>query len=371
VAVKTATSWTADRCPRAEARVSRDLSLITAETVTALGSDLEALVLVGSYARGEGGVSETTEGVRAFNDYDLLCVVPAGAMRRARAALPAVAARCEALVGVSVDLWPITAEAIAHAPRTLFWLDAALGGARVLAGTDDVLAPLSGRSVRELPMDEAGRLLANRAAGLALSRLGGRWASPALWVRHAHKAVLACGDALLLGARVYVPGLSARRDALAAICANDGPHADLPMRYADALAFRRDAGRWSPPHQESLSSWCSSVVTRVSEWHLTFERWRLGTPLDPVGYARWTGAVYPESEELRSLRGRAAALQSALRGVVRGRIEHPRARLARAAVGLAYADDHDLPRLCETLLPGGATNDGARTALERLVHAGG
>jgi hypothetical protein len=61
-----------------------------------------------------------------------------------------------------------------------------------------------------VPLSECGRLLANRAVGLAISNLEGTRATDESLARHAHKAALACGDVRLLAADRYVASLRTR-----------------------------------------------------------------------------------------------------------------------------------------------------------------
>ena len=119
-------------------RVERDLATITARVRDAFGKDLVTLLLVGGYARGEGGAVGDGPEAAAFNDYDLVAVV-----REVTPAITAIAASVGASlserVGVEVDLWPMSRDAIARPPATLFWLDVALGGVKVLCGDESVL----------------------------------------------------------------------------------------------------------------------------------------------------------------------------------------------------------------------------------------
>ncbi|MBL8683736.1 MAG: nucleotidyltransferase domain-containing protein [Myxococcales bacterium] len=359
--------WTEDRVDAAEARVERDLEFVCDAVRSELGARLVALVLVGSYARGEGGVSMDGE-VRAFNDYDLVVIARAQDLSSVRRALPSLALRCEERCGVSVDLWPISRETLANVPRTLFWYDVALGAAKVLVGPNDVLAPVRARRDEHPPVDEAARLLANRAAGIALSRLGGRWASPLVVARHAHKAVLAVGDALLLGSRLYRAKLGERAANVRTLCDSTEVYGELPDMYDDALAFRRGPERWLAAHGAGVSEWNARVVARVSEWHLRFERWRLGPIGSPLEYAARTTAIYRDSDELRGPRAVSSAALWALRER-RLSAAHPRELLARAAVAIAYTDRASLDRACEATL--GVRAGRALPALERLVQRGG
>ncbi|MFO0559613.1 MAG: nucleotidyltransferase domain-containing protein [Polyangiales bacterium] len=385
--------WTVTGEPQAEDRVREDVAQITEAVTAALGDRLVALVLVGSYARGEGGVVLSDRGPRAFNDYDWLCVFDARPTAGERSALRALGALLEERRGVSVDLWPITRAQIAGAQKTLFWLDIAMGGARVLYGDASVLDPVRAMRERDVSLDEAGRLLANRAAGVALSRLAlraeqrqppmsesalsahgaSRWAEPLVLLRHTHKAVLACGDALLLATRRYASTLRERSAELERMCAGDAALGRLPASYREAMAFRVDALRWRPAHGQSVSEWNTEVLALVSIWHLRFERWRAGTPESAVEYARWRPALYPSSADAQRPSAMIAGALSAWRRraiVAPWRLRmHPREQLARAVVGVAYAPESALDAVCWSTL--GVGEHRALEPLEQLVQSAG
>lgn len=385
--------WTVLGEQQAEDRVREDVAQIMETVTAAMGSRLVALVLVGSYARGEGGVVQTDRGPRAFNDYDWLCVFDARPTAAERSALRALGTLLEERRGVSVDLWPITREQIARAPKTLFWLDVAMGGGRVLYGDASVLDPVRAIRQRDVSLDEAGRLLANRAAGIALSRLAlradkrqppmsalavhaqgsSRWAEPMVVLRHTHKAVLACGDALLLATRRYASTLGERSAELARICAGDTVLGPMVALYREAMAFRLDPLRWRPAHGQSVSDWNTEVLALVSNWHLRFEHWRVGTPESALQFTHWRRTLYPNSVDVTRTSAVLVGLVSAWRRRARPASwllsMHPREQLARAAVGIAYASESELDSVCRSTL--GVAVDQALGALEQLVQSAG
>src|SRR5687767_1520182 len=174
----------------AEARIQRDLRALSVALTSAMGPSLRTLLLVGSYARGDGGA--TSRG--AYNDFDLVAVVPRDTSAL-RADLTRFTEEWTARLGVHVEIWPLEERRLEAIPPTLFWLDVSLGGVRILAGDRSVEAFLHRIETRDVPLSECGRLLANRAVGLAISNLEGSSATDESLARHAHKAALACGDA--------------------------------------------------------------------------------------------------------------------------------------------------------------------------------
>jgi predicted nucleotidyltransferase len=324
---------TLSRDAAAEARIERDLRALSVALTSSIGSKIRALLLVGSYARGDGGA--TANG--AYNDFDLVTIVP-----RDDAALRAELARFgeewTARLGVHVDVWPFEERKLKAIPPTLFWLDVSLGGVRVLAGDRSVDEHLHGIKPRDVPLSEGGRLLANRAVGLAISNLEGPRATDESLARHAHKAALACGDVRLLAADRYAPSLKARLAELEQLA--DAPEIGpaLVAAYREAVIYRSRPDAWSPPDGKRVPAWYAEACAAIAGWHFAFEAWRIGTPTSPAAFARFRGRIYDELPDVRPGGSLPAAIRATRKGKapLRPYVGHPRERLARAAVAIAY-----------------------------------
>ena len=310
-----------------------------------------------------------------YNDYDLVAVVR-GPARPLGARLARVAEAQSAARGVDVDLWPLAEHDLGRVPRTLFWLDAGRGGVRVVGGDARLLDRLTRHAPRDIPVEELGRLLANRAVGLALTNLEREPDRDLRRARHGHKAVLACGDARLLAAHRYPATVAARAVELEGLVAAPGIGPELVVAYHDAARFRARPDLWRPA-SESLPHWYERILALVRDRHLGFEAWRVGAPREPLAAARWTGRFYPELPDVRP----GGSAVSALRAAVRERVPlwpwvgHPRERLARAAIALAYApDDRDARSVAARLLghaPEPHTDDALHARLGVLARLGG
>jgi len=324
-------------CPRPmRPRVRRDLELATSLARAAFGSELVALLLVGGYARGEGGAMGDGPDAASFNDYDLVAVVrrvDAVAHENSREVSRIATER----VGIEVDVWPISAKAMKHPPATLFWLDVALGGVVVLDGDEAILAGARKIDARAVPLEEAARLLVNRATGLALSRLEGASADPLRTAMHVYKAVLACGDARLLAASAYEGTVRRRGRRLEALAAAGLAPEALASAYCEAADFRLRPHRFVAPID--MDAWLDAWRVRIAEWHAAFETYRLGAKLTIADLVRRHAPLYPKRVD-----GMRFGLPAALRAAVKGRatlfpyVGHPRERLARASIALAYLD---------------------------------
>jgi len=324
---------TLGRDASAEARIERDLRALSVALTSTMGSKIRALLLVGSYARGDGGT--TAKG--AYNDFDLVAIVPRDDAS-IRAELARFGDEWTAHLGVHVDIWPFEERKLTAIPPTLFWLDVSLGGVRVLAGDKNVDEHLHGIKPRDVPLSECGRLLANRAVGLAISNLEGTRATDESLARHAHKAALACGDVRLLAADRYVPSLRGRLADLEEL--EDAPEIgpSLVAAYREAVRYRTRPDAWSPPEGKRVAAWYAEACALIAGWHFGFEAWRIGAPTSPAAFARSRDRLYDVLPDVRAGGSLPAAIRATLKGKapLRPYVGHPRERLARAAVAIAY-----------------------------------
>ncbi len=326
---------------------------------------LRALVLVGSAARGEAGVVVRRGAPAIDNDLDFIAVVDQP--RRRTPVLQAWARTWTERLGTEVDVWGVTSARWYTPPATLFWLDVVQGGARMVVGDGDWLRCLPRRSVAGLPAEERGRLLSNRATGLALSSLPGPHGERSIRARHAHKAVMACGDAWLLSQGDYPSRLSDRLDRLVRVGARA---IELAEAYEEALRYRRRPDRWTPP--VNFEDWYGATVASCRRWHLELEARRTGAPasLDAWLSGPWR-RMFPARVDSRPWAGPLRSAQAVATGCARLDVEglcHPRERLARVSLALAYGDAEQR-RLGLDLL-GASDEADAHDRLTRLVRLG-
>ena len=170
---------------------------------------LSAVVLGGSYGRGEGGCVRDRDGrSHPHNDLDFF-VFTSGArkreQRRINAALAEIGRRYARTLGIDVDFAPAREEkTLSCVSRTLMFQELRRGY-RILYGTNAFLKYLPRLPFEKLPAAETLRLLMNRGVGLLLA-LQKSISSPGEeeFIRRNHaKAVLGCGDALLLASGRY------------------------------------------------------------------------------------------------------------------------------------------------------------------------
>jgi predicted nucleotidyltransferase len=339
--------------PRGNRRVERDLTLVARDLERRLGSSLATVLLVGSYARGEGGVVMRAGEVFPHNDYDLLVVLRD---RRStnRWIVAERAKHWSRQLGVEVDMWPLHVDVLGRLPRTLFWFDVVLGGSTVLAGELPQGHEWPSWSTRDIPLDEAGRLLANRATGLALSNLEGPSRDPLRAMRHIHKAVQACADVRLLAADCYGTTLAARATQMRKLAAGPGM-GELAQAYDDALRFRVRPDLWRPPADVDFDAWYRARLRDIEHWHMSFEAARTGCPRDVLLAAQWRESMHAGAADIHPVTTPFSTLRAAVaqRAAPWPYFGHPRERLTRVAMLLAYFPNDARARLVASRLLAG------------------
>jgi len=372
------TAYTSDRNPDAERMVEAAVGIAREVIGNGLGHDMEALLLVGGYAGGEGTV-EWVDGLpRIHNDLDLVAVVSSA--RRARS----LRARCHVLskeatlrAKAVVDVYPVPRAELARKSGKLIWLDAAVRGVRLVAGNPRVIEPLAEFATRGVVLEEVGRLLMNRATGVALSRLAFLAGEDSEDVRrtaarHIAKMWLSLGDGLLLTSAQYMRRGEDRHAMLLSLArvgaswvtdVSEGfqnglqyrkapmDHEVGPHEFAAACALMWPAFRAVESHRLGCPPW------ETSREFAADDRYRFPSLVD----VSWTG---------KALSGPRAALQGALSWTQGWK--HPRELLSRVAGLLAFgeASASDLGLAARWLATRDASPGTVKLAMERLREVG-
>jgi len=209
--------YTPDGDAAVESRIDSDQQLIAAAIKDAVpASHFRALVLIGGYARGEGGFRYVDGKPEPYNDYDYFVVV-GGMNHAARKALQAslleLGHLLTARVGVEVDLAVLKEEALPGAEYSLMHAEM-LWGHKIAAGDEAILDAMPPMPFAGLGLGEFTRLMLNRGSLLlmnrdALARGNSNEAQQReQFMKYLFKAVLACGDARLAAAGQYHPSYS-------------------------------------------------------------------------------------------------------------------------------------------------------------------
>ena len=200
--------------PRADTTVQRVLDKVCSEIATLLGDNLQAIVLVGGYGRGEGGVYRVGAEYHLVNDLDLLVFVKNG-LGRAKARFDGPLKQLShQLLADSQGLKEIDIE-LTHVQRYRFLVPNTVGNYEVASGHQVIYGDLNLGKVmprldpRRLPAYEGTNYFRNRGSGLlipAVYFLTDGLESPEKrknFQIELQKACQAMGDACLLMAGQY------------------------------------------------------------------------------------------------------------------------------------------------------------------------
>lgn len=316
----------------AEARVTQDLSRLATGIDSEVGDALRALVLTGPFARGEGGIVEIDgEPWAADPGYELLVLFKRNPERRARS-LSMMAATWARLLRTKVAIRPFATRDLALVPATRFWFHAGSGQALTLVGDPALARTMPERSASALGPGEAAFALCDELVALALSMLDTSATWPAR-VERMQRAVLACGDALLLRRGQYAVTLHARLGALGAAQAG----AALRAGYADALRWSARPDLWAPEGCD-LPAWLDSTRRWLAASYLDLEAEHLGTERDLLGYIEHRRPLLLEPDRQSKLsKGLATIALSHQLPMLARWCAQPLELLLRCSVALAFA----------------------------------
>jgi hypothetical protein len=316
----------------AEARVIQDLARVATGIDSEIGDALRALVLVGPFARGEGGVVELDgEPHAADPGYELLALFTSRPERRQNS-LTTMAATWTRLLNARVAIRAIAVRDLAHPPATRFWFHAGRRQLVTLVGDPTLVGAIPRYDASELRTDEPAHALCEGLVPLACATLDPRTGESTL-VDRMHRAVLACGDAMLLRRGQYADSLRARAESVEGVCAG----AAFRAGYLDAIEFCARPDLWMPRGGGDVQSWLASTRRWLLAWYLDSEAERIGTARDLISYVRYFAPLC--SSHGSSERSRMRKFLQALpvrRDEFAGWLL-PIERLLRASVALAFA----------------------------------
>ncbi len=248
-----------------------------------------ALLLIGGYGRGEGGV-EILDGVaRPHNNLDFLLLTESLGEAEAseiQNVLNLDLAALEKLHDVRLDLSFMPVKKLLNSPCLVMWYDMRFGH-KTVVGDPDFVPSLKQFTVERILPSDILWLLVNRGSQILVSDLLIRRGEPSEDERRyivmlTMKAVVAYGDALLyfLGLYDWSYREKAQRMAKAAAIGDE-----FKKLYADAVEFRFQPD-YGPYLKKDLQVWSDAIRNSLEEIHILCET----RHLDARG---WTWAEYP------------------------------------------------------------------------------
>jgi hypothetical protein len=272
--------FTARGGPEVEAEVSalvaRAGALVTRHVPA---GELRALVLLGGYGRGEGGVERRAGVERPHNNLDFLLVTTRRGDRTALKRLVDDQLRSlSEASGIGIDVGVISAWRLRLAPCLVMWFDMRFGH-QTVAGDAAFVPSLTRFHAGAIEPADVRDLLVNRGtllviADALLARGAATPGARRTVVKHAMKAVIGYGDALLFSAGAYSWSYVEKQRRMAA--RRDVP-ADFRALYDEAVEFRFQPS-YERYTERDPGPWLEEIRARLAPVHLRFERWRLGVP---------------------------------------------------------------------------------------------
>jgi hypothetical protein len=259
--------FTPDGDDAVESRIGYDQQLISAAVMDAVpAQQFRALVLIGGYARGEGGFRHVDGKPEPYNDYDYFLVVggmtPA-AVQVLKAQLLELGHVLTARVGVEVDLAVLRLEALPRAEYSLMHAEM-LWGYRVVAGDAAILAAMPRMPFAGLALAEFTRLMLNRGSLLLMNRnalatgTSGEPRQREQFMKYLFKAVLACGDARLAAAGQYHPSYSEKWQRLQRL------HWDGQERFLPQYRMALEA-KFHPAYEQYAAARLEKCLQQVTD----------------------------------------------------------------------------------------------------------
>jgi hypothetical protein len=259
--------FTPDGDDAVESRIGYDQQLISAAVMDAVpAQQFRALVLIGGYARGEGGFRHVDGKPEPYNDYDYFVVVggmtPA-AVQVLKAQLLELGHVLTARVGVEVDLAVLRLEALPRAEYSLMHAEM-LWGYRVVAGDAAILAAMPRMPFAGLALAEFTRLMLNRGSLLLMNRnalatgTSGEPRQREQFMKYLFKAVLACGDARLAAAGQYHPSYSEKWQRLQRL------HWDGQERFLPQYRMALEA-KFHPAYEQYAAARLEKCLQQVTD----------------------------------------------------------------------------------------------------------
>lgn len=306
---------------------------------------LQAVLLGGGYGRGEGGVMQTDEGQRPYNDLEFYVFLRGNRHlneRRHRLPLEVLGEILTPMAGAEVEFKIISLGELRRNRISMFSYDLLMGH-RWLLGHAGLLFDLNHHQAAEkIPSSEATRLLMNRCTGLlfAQERLEHSefTAADADFVqRNIAKAELAFGDAVLAAHKQYHWSCLERHRRLQRLI-TDEPISwlnDVRIRHAAGLQFKLHPKR-STASRAVLQVRQTAVVALGLKVWLWQEKRRLGSNFTCVSDYAW-GKLNKCPETSRPRNVLVNLKIGGLRALFRfNSFRHPREKILRALALLLW-----------------------------------
>ncbi len=264
--------------------VEQQLTTLVAEVAEVIASvapseSYRAVLLIGGYGRGEGGVECRDGEELPHNNLDFLLISQGQSSEQREALKTAIDAKLKPISereGIGLDLGIITVEMLQHSSCLVMWYDMRFGHKTIL-GDGDFVPGLKQFDVQYIEPSDVRNLLVNRGTLFLINAM--LLEKPLLSegdrrtiVKHAVKGIIGYGDALLYSMGDYHWSYLEKQKRMRKHTEVAAPFRKL---YDDALNFRFSPDYNSYPGQD-LRQWSNTLCEQLNPVHLRCEAVRLG-----------------------------------------------------------------------------------------------
>lgn len=247
----------------------------------------KAVLLIGGYGRGEGGVERRDGQELPHNNLDFLMLAQNQNAEQRAKLKQAVDARLRPIAereGLGLDFGIVPVDTLRHSPCLVMWYDMRFGHKTIL-GDASFVPSLTQFDVQYIEPADVRNLLVNRGTLFVINQMLLERAeldeqARRTIVKHAVKGIIGYGDALLFSLGQYHWSYQEKQRRMRA--SKHVPEAFRSL-YDQALEFR-----FSPDYArypgEDLRAWSASLPSQLAPVHLRFEAFRLRDPK-----LRWQG----------------------------------------------------------------------------------
>jgi hypothetical protein len=302
---------------------------------------VEGLLLGGGYGRGEGGVLQTIDGERPYNDLEFYVFVRGNRHAfefRHRDTLEQIGHNLSPSVGLEVEFKIMSLDELRRTPISMFFYDM-IAGHKWLVGDDDLFRGCEQhRAAHLLPLSEATRLLMNRCTGLLFARehlaVEPFEDENADFIRrNIRKAQLAFGDAILAAFGRYHWSCRTRHERLNKLTVPLPWRSALIAHHARGVDFKLHPVK-SEEAREALTAELNDIIAFAGDLWLWLESRRLRHSfISARHYATNSEAKWPGAKRTRNL---LQNLKLFRRPLVRGAMRHPRERVLESLALLLW-----------------------------------
>jgi len=298
--------FTVKGSPVIEKKILEMIRIIAESMTSAIKKEkYKALVLLGGYGRGEGGVLIENGKEKPHNNFDFILITEnlnEHDQYQLKTKIDELMISIEEKIDLVIDFNIISRSKLTNSPCRMIWYDMRFGHKTIL-GDKNFVPSLKSFSKKRIPNWEARNLIVNRGTLMIINELILEKEPitenyKKLVIKHAIKAIIAYGDALLFFLGDYSWSYVERQKKMSA---RDDIDQTFKKLYDEAMEFR-----FKPDYKlylkKDLKLWIKTLQNNFNKIHLFCESKRLR--INDLNWKNYTEHAFKHAffEEIISLR---------------------------------------------------------------------